>query len=200
MPGAKKPELSAIETAMQAIAGRQPVSDDQQLDYVAYLKRLPSTVADAMLAISSEESHEIPLPTLKYCLCDSPEGEYPAVYAYSKLSDLIKALHLRIGKETAVSVFFGLPLSLVKAAGVEGAADYYLRLPNQTAVKLNKDGELCIVDAADLDENTKIEELQQGWMGDDNFLESQFFQPGTTDSAQDTQQKNTDGDNDNLSS
>jgi hypothetical protein len=197
MTGVKKPELSAIENAMQAIVTRQPATDDNQLDYAAYLKRLPPVVADAMLAISQQEAEEISLPTLKYCLCDSPEGDYPSVYAYTRLSDLVKALHLRIGKETSVSVFFGLPLTITKIQRIKGDIDYYLRLPNQTAARLNATGELVVFDVAELTENANMEELQQGWMGDDAFLSSQYFQPGTSDPFQDSTQKNNDNDNDN---
>lgn len=190
MAASKKPELTAIEIAMQAIVSKAPASDEQQLDYAAYLKRLPAGVADALLAMGQQDTEDISLPSLKYCLCDSPEGDYPSVYAYSKLTDLIKALYLRIGKETSVSVFFGLPLSVCKVNGVEGHSDFYLRLPNQTAIKLNKTGDLLVSDMADLAETDNLEELQQGWMGDDSFLESQYFQAGTQSAEQDKGQKN----------
>lgn len=199
MPNDKKPILVAIDAMMQAIAAKKAVCDEYDLEYSELLKILPSDVAESFSAMGSKEAEEVGLPSLKYCLCESPEGDYPAVYAYNNLPDLVKAIHSRIGKETAVSVFYGLPLVLTKLPKADGSADYYLRLPNQTAVKLTKAGELDVSAVADLDEGTKMEILEHGWMGADAYMQSQYFRDGTTDPFQEVEQKKFEGDDeDNL--
>jgi len=199
MPSEKKPIPAAIDALMRVIAAKKTVSGEYDLEYSEHLKRLPSDVSESFFAMGSKEADEVGLPSLKYCLCESPEGDYPAVYAYNNLADLVKAVHSRVGRETAVSVFYGLPLVLTKSTKPDGTADYYLRLPNQTAVKLSKGGELDVYAVADLSEDTNMEVLEHGWMGSDTYMQSQYFRDGTTDPFQDAEQKKFEGgDEDNL--
>lgn len=180
MPANNNDIEAEIAASINSVVSKRETLDEYQLEYQAILSRLPAEIAESFTADGDQTSQDLDLPVSKWCLCDNPEGDYPAVYAYSKLFDLLKAIALRAGKETSISVFYGLPLAIFKSAGTEGT-DFYLKLPNQTAVKVNKNGELVVCDMADLAEDDNINMLERGWMGDDSFLSSQYFKPGVVD-------------------
>jgi hypothetical protein len=175
----QKPDRSPVEIVLESFAKQESSVDEETLNYLSSIAHLPLQVKEALLPADNQE-YKLDLPSHKWCLCESPEGDYPNVYAYNKFKDLLKALSSRIGKETSVWIFYGLPLPVAKIKKPETADEYYLLLPNKAAVKITSSGDTTVVNSDDLDSES-LENLTHGWLGDDSVMTSQYFNQGITE-------------------
>lgn len=172
-------EQSSIEQILHTSVTQPQEIDNNLLEYRSFISSLPVKTQELLLQSASDDS-EIKLPEHRWCLCESPEGDYPYMYAYAKLRDLLKALATRVGTETSVWVFYGLPMPVAKLKRPEGQSEHYLLLPNKAAVKITPTGDTSFVYVDELGAE-QPEPLQRGWMGDEAALESQYFSPGITE-------------------
>ena len=81
-----------------------------------------------------EESDEVfDDSTYRFCLVESPEGDYPRLRMFNDAASLAKRLASLEGQDVAVWPFYGLPLSFTK---LEGGAPRHLILPSGSALTI----------------------------------------------------------------
>jgi len=154
-------------------------SDDSDSEFQAMLDQLPVDIAERVSSAHAE-SEEIEWGKLiepQWCLCETPEGEFPRVYALPSLERLVELIAKREGEETAVWPMWGIPLRLTKAKTIEQGNKQitvrYLLLPNQKAAVISAEKGFQLVDQSLLPVSLELEE--EGWLGDQAYLESQSF-------------------------
>lgn len=166
----------------ELLHGQAIAEDDSVVAYRNFTSKLPKTVCQQMGDLKVEDYENL-LPKKiehRWCLCDMPDGDFPRVYSYGNLANLIEALAKREGKETAVWAMYGVPLMLTKAL-TRGSAEEketyrYLLLPgNQAVVVANKEP-FRLISQDELPDDLETE--NDGWLGDPAFLRSSdYFMP-----------------------
>jgi hypothetical protein len=155
------------------------VEDDNAIAYKKLLNQLPTELAQ-QLNDTVDNQNELPKQIEhSWCLCDMPEGEFPRVYMFKDLVQLIEAVAKKEGQTTAVWAMYGVPLRLSKSfkRQKDGLVCRYLLLPNQKAVLIGPNEPFKLLDQTELIEELEIEE--DGWLGDQAHLKSQsYFVPG----------------------
>lgn len=173
----------------------RPVDDDES-NYAATRKRLPSRSCEALDALKgSAADTDFSSTQLHWVLCSMPEGEFPRVTIYPELLRLVDAIANLEGEETAVWAMYGVPLQLTQLSNLAGDKVRYLLLPDQAAVVVSSSPKLEVLAQSKLPDDILIQE--DGWLGSPEFVNSgRYFTPGfeTYDDSEDTDIKKDDND------
>jgi hypothetical protein len=165
---------NSVPGLSERFAATERPPGDAQLEFRQLAAGLPGALREQVTACRTEDAGEDWSRDLKpvWCLCDMAEGEFPRVFQYASLQELAAAMTKAEGRETALSVFYGVALPFSKPQVTnEGKRYRYLLLPNDMAAVLGDPFQL--VEQSLLSDNLELEE--QGWVGDPAYLDSPTY-------------------------
>jgi len=152
---------------------------DDHVAYESLLRRLPSHTAEAFREDSAEPDTSTPPASrvATWCLADMPEGDFPRIHAFASLSELLKAIAVREGTDTAVWPFYGFPFRLTKhVVDADGVSRRYLQLDTSTAVLVTSGPAIESVSMETLSGDVEFED--EGWLGDPALRRKTYFVDG----------------------
>jgi hypothetical protein len=154
--------------AMQTLA-TDPDLSNEELEYQAVRAAMPADSQDILDAIVEMPPEEESLAVPKYCLVETPEGEFPRVKLFTGIEAMSRYLGSIEGKEIAVWPFFGVPLWLTKSDS-KSKVRYVLLPGNEEAAAIpnTKREPFEIIEAELIDH---LEYQEDGWIGDPALAE-----------------------------
>lgn len=136
----------------------------ETLEYQRLREQFPQSVQDFMDGqVAPEEEERQPLRP-RWCVCESPEGEFLKIRIFTELTKLVAYLASLEGREVAVWNFYGVPVRMTLRNPT--SKQRYLLLPGCDEAVLIARGPLVRVDASLILDDSLVEKFQlDGWMG-----------------------------------
>ncbi len=144
----------------------------EQAEYQKSRDRLPAGLQDRVDALVAEAAEDIDTgnaPTPRWCICEMPEGDFPRVKMYPKIEPLVRRLGELEGQETAVWVFYGIPLRFTLPYGKSRGR--FLFLPGEIEALSIPKSEHDKPERVSAELLGHMEWQDDGWLGDPSFSE-----------------------------